>query len=120
LLETGAIGFVGWLWFFVRAVRRFGTEARRDPSERGWLLASLAAGVAAFAVGMLTYDTFSFIQITFLLFILVGMGSALLAERPTPLAVRARRQAHGNACHRIQGQPEASGPDPRRSSPAPS
>ena len=88
LLETGAVGFFGWAWFFVRVVRKFGAEARRDDSERGWLLASLAAGVAAFAVGMLTFDAFSFIQVTFLLFILVGLGSALLAERPTPLAMR--------------------------------
>lgn len=91
LLEIGAIGFFGWLWFFVRVVRRFGGEAKRDASERGWLLASLAAGVAAYAVGMLTYDAFAFIQVTFLLFIFVGLGSALLSERPTPVAVRAKR-----------------------------
>ena len=42
---------------------------------------------------MLTYDAFSFIQVTFLLFIFVGLGSALMAERPTPLAVRDRRAA---------------------------
>lgn len=94
LLETGVIGFFGWLWFFARVVRRFGAEARRDDSARGWLLASIAAGVAAYAVGMLTYDAFSFIQVTFLLFIFVGLGSALLAERPTPLAVRAGRREH--------------------------
>ena len=91
LLETGAVGFFGWLWFFVRAVRRFGAEAKRDDSERGWLLTCIAAGVAAYAVGMMTYDAFSFIQVTFLLFIFVGLGSALLAERPTPLAVRTRQ-----------------------------
>jgi O-antigen ligase len=93
LLETGIVGFFGWLWFFVRVVRRFGKEARRDDSARGWLLVSLAAGVAAFGVGMFTYDAFAFIQVTFLLFIFVGLGSALLAERPTPL-VRALPSAH--------------------------
>jgi hypothetical protein len=92
LLETGALGFVGWAWFFIRAVRRFGAEAKRDDSERGWLLASFAAAIAAYAVGMLTYDAFSFIQVTFLLFIFVGLGSALLAERPVPLAVKAQRE----------------------------
>ena len=94
LLETGIVGFFGWLWFFVRVVRRFGKEAKKDDSDRGWLLVALAAGVAAFGVGMFTYDAFAFIQVTFLLFIFVGLGSALLAERPTPLAERARR-AHG-------------------------
>jgi O-antigen ligase len=91
LLETGAIGFAGWIWFFFRVVRRLGREAKEDDSSRGWLLACIAAGVASYAVGMLTYDAFSFIQVTFLLFIFVGLGSTLLAERPTPLAERSRR-----------------------------
>jgi O-antigen ligase len=88
LLETGALGFFGWIWFFARVVRRCGKEAKEDDSARGWLLVSIAAGVAAYAVGMFTFDAFSFIQVTFLLFILVGLAAALLAERPTPLAVR--------------------------------
>jgi O-antigen ligase/polysaccharide polymerase Wzy-like membrane protein len=92
LLETGIIGLFAWLWFFARVVRRFGKEAKEDDSDRGWLLVSIAAAVAAFAVGMFTYDAFSFIQVTFLMFILVGLGSALLAERPTPLALRTARQ----------------------------
>jgi O-antigen ligase len=87
LIVTGIVGFFGWLWFFARVVRRFGAEAKRDDSDRGWLLASLAAGVAAYGVGMLTYDAFAFIQVTFLLFILVGIGTALMAERPAPVAV---------------------------------
>ena len=87
LLETGAIGFAGWLWFFVRAVRKFGAEAKRDQLARGWLLASITAAVTAYAVGMLTYDAFSFIQVTFLLFIFVGLGSVLLAEQPVPRPV---------------------------------
>ena len=91
LIGTGAIGFFGWLWFFVRAVRRFGTEAKRDESDRGWLLAAIAASIAAYAVGMLTFDAFAFIQVTFLLFIFVGLGSALMAEPPTPRAVEPSR-----------------------------
>jgi hypothetical protein len=98
LLEVGVAGVVAWLWFFWRVVRRFGREAKRDPTARGWLLASIAASTAAFAVGMLTYDAFSFIQVTFLLFILVGLGSSLL-EEPSPSEARAasrrRAAAHG-------------------------
>ena len=93
LIGTGIVGFFGWLWLFWRAIRKFGAEARRDDSERGWLLTAIAASIAAFAVGMLTFDAFAFIQVTFLMFILVGLGAALLAEPPTPLAVRARRRA---------------------------
>jgi O-antigen ligase/polysaccharide polymerase Wzy-like membrane protein len=91
LLGTGLVGFGGWLWLFVRSVRRFGREAKRDESERGWLLAAVTAGIASYAVGMLTFDAFAFIQVTFLLFILLAIGSSLLAERPTPLARRAER-----------------------------
>jgi hypothetical protein len=92
LVGTGLLGFSGWLWLFVRSVRRFGREAKRDDSERGWLLAAITAGIAAFAVGMLTLDAFAFIQVTFLLFILLAIGSSLLAERPTPLARRAETE----------------------------
>jgi O-antigen ligase len=93
LLETGAVGIFGWLWLFLRAIRRFGAEAKQDRSGRGWLLASIAAAIAAYGVGMLTFDAFSFIQVTFLLFIFIGLGSAVAAERPTPLAVRATHPA---------------------------
>ena len=89
LLEVGALGFFGWLWFFARVVRRLGKAAKEDDSERGWLLTSIAASVAAFAVGMFTFDAFSFIQVTFLMFIFVGLGAALLAERPGPPILRA-------------------------------
>ena len=85
LLTVGVIGFVAWLWFFIRAVRRFGSAARHDDSHRGWLLTALTAGIAAYGVGMLTYDAFAFIQVTFLLFIYVGIGSAVLRLHPAPL-----------------------------------
>jgi O-antigen ligase len=95
LIGTGIVGLFGWLWLFVRAVRRFGAESKRDDSERGWLLAAIAASIAAYAVGMLTFDAFAFIQVTFLMFIFVGLGASLLAERPIPLAHRARRTVAG-------------------------
>jgi polysaccharide biosynthesis protein PslJ len=86
LLGTGIVGFVGWGWFFVRAIRRFGGEAMRDTTERGWLLTAITAGIAAFGVGMLTYDAFAFIQVTFLLFILVGLGSVVIQASPSATA----------------------------------
>jgi O-antigen ligase len=93
LLEVGVLGAAGWVWFFIRIIRKLGREAKRDDSERGWLLASLAAGIAAFSFGMFTFDAFSFIQVTFLLYIYVGLGASLLAERPIPLAARERARA---------------------------
>jgi hypothetical protein len=78
LLETGVLGFVCLLWFFVRFIRRCGGAAKADRTLRGWLLAGVTASVAAAAVGMITFDAFSFTQFTFVLFILVGLGGSLL------------------------------------------
>jgi polysaccharide biosynthesis protein PslJ len=97
LLETGALGFAAWVWLFVRFVRRTGREAKGDLSERGWLLAAMAAAAASFAVGMFLYDAFAFIQVTIMLFILMGLGAALLRLQPSeapeaePTRVRRRR-----------------------------
>jgi hypothetical protein len=74
LLETGLVGAFSLVWMFIRVIRRLGSEAKRDLSSRGWLLASLTAGIAAFAVSMFFYDAFSFFQITFMLFIFLGLG----------------------------------------------
>ena len=75
LLETGLVGVVGWFWMF----RAFGARAKRlarsDDGPLGWLAVSLWAAVAAYGVGMLTYDAFSFIQVTVILFLLLGLGA---------------------------------------------
>lgn len=78
LLEIGIVGAIAWLWFLVSIVRRLGRAAKDDDGPSGWLAAALAASVAAFGVGMLTYDTFSFIQVTFLLFIMAALAAVLL------------------------------------------
>lgn len=80
LLEVGAIGVFAWLWFLGRTVRRLGRQARGDPSDRGLLAAALAGSLAAFAVGLFTYDAFSFIQVTYLMFILVALSAVLVLE----------------------------------------
>jgi hypothetical protein len=82
LLETGLVGGLGWAWLFGRTVRRLGRAAKEDDSPRGWLLTGIAASTLAFAVGMWTYDAFSFIQVTFLLFMLLAFGSVVLSLRP--------------------------------------
>lgn len=76
LLETGLLGALAWLWLYVRAMRHFRRGAR-DDSPRGWLFVAFTASVIAYVVGMLTYDSYSFIQVTFLLFIVLGLGCAL-------------------------------------------
>jgi O-antigen ligase len=83
VVETGIVGFVAWLWIFGRALRRFGGAARRDRGDRGWLLAALTSGIAAFMVGMLTFDAFTFTQVTFILFIEIALGVVVVRLKPS-------------------------------------
>jgi hypothetical protein len=88
-METGILGVGAWVWLFARYIRRLGRTARRYFDEDGWLLTGLTASAFAYAVGMFTFDAFSFIQVTFVLFILLALGAAILAEResnPGPTA----------------------------------
>jgi polysaccharide biosynthesis protein PslJ len=88
LLETGIVGLVAWIWLFARFGRAMAHGAR-DPSPIGWLYAGLAASVIAYAIGMVTFDAFSFVQVTFLLFVLLGLGGALTSiSRGAPQGLR--------------------------------
>jgi hypothetical protein len=88
LLETGVVGVAGWLWVFGAAYRRLSRAARADGSERGWLYAGLAASIVAFAAGMLTYDAFSFVQVTFVFFLLLAFASVALQVRQRRASLR--------------------------------
>jgi hypothetical protein len=79
LLETGLAGVVGLVWLIWRAVRLLGGAAKRDTSPDGSFFVAMAASIAAFALGMLTFDAFSFIQVTFFVFILLALASSALA-----------------------------------------
>ena len=45
------------------------------------VLCCLAAAVSGYGVGMLTYDALSFVQVTFVFFILLGIGGAAMRLR---------------------------------------
>jgi hypothetical protein len=81
LLEVGMIGVAALVWMIVRTIRRLKRFAKYDDSDYGWLLTAFAASIYAFAIGMITYDAFSFIQVTFMLFLLLGLSSAALRLR---------------------------------------
>jgi polysaccharide biosynthesis protein PslJ len=80
-IETGALGVIAWIWLFTAAVRRLGREAKRDRSTQGWLAVGLAASISAYAAGMLTYDAFAFIQVSFILFFVLAFGAVVLRMR---------------------------------------
>ena len=52
-----------------------------------------SAAVASFAFGILSYDAFSFIQVTFFVFILIALGASELRLEPAraPLIAQGRR-----------------------------
>ena len=98
LAQTGFVGALALLWVFVRSVRRMGREAKRDRTPRGLLLAGTTASVAAYGVGMFTFDSFSFIQVTFLFFIVLAIGASTLLTSTEEWAAfrgRARRGLPG-------------------------
>jgi hypothetical protein len=78
LLDVGFVGGIAWLLLFLAVLRRLGRASKEDDSPRGWLLVAVVAGVAAYAVGMLTFDALGFVQVTFLLFILLSLGAAAM------------------------------------------
>jgi hypothetical protein len=77
LVETGVLGVFAWLWLILRVIRRLGRAAREDRSDNGWLLTALTASIVSFAVGMFFYDTFAFIQVTVVFFVLLAFASML-------------------------------------------
>jgi hypothetical protein len=94
LLEIGALGVLSLLWLYGRAIRQLARRARADTSSDSWLAASLATSVICFAVGMLTFDAFAFVQVTFFSFIVLGFAGVVIQRIPDPVRERARgRQA---------------------------
>ena len=81
-MEAGFAAVVAWGWIFFRFTRKLGRDAKRDHGDRGRLLAALAASAASFAIGMATYDALSFLQVTFVLFIVLAIGMATLRADP--------------------------------------
>ena len=81
LLEVGLVGFLGWVWLAARAVRRLGRASRDGPDGDSWRNAAFAAAIASFLVGMFTYDAFSFIQVTFVFWVLLGLAAVALRLR---------------------------------------
>jgi len=81
LLDVGYIGFGLWIWLFVRSIRMLLRRARESSGNGDeWLYYGLGASLFSFAIGMLTFDAFSFTQVYFVFWIVLGLSSALLAS----------------------------------------
>lgn len=90
LVETGIVGAFAFGWIFVRCIRMLGRFARGRDDDEGWLAVALAAGVAAFGIGMFTFDAFSFIQVTFIFYFFLALAGSLHARLGREEASRAR------------------------------
>jgi hypothetical protein len=82
LLEIGALGVLALLWLYVRSVRRLTRLAKGASGADAWLATALAAAIISFAAGMLTFDAFAFIQVTFLTFVLLALSSVAVRAMP--------------------------------------
>ena len=95
VLDVGFVGLAAWAWLMIRAGRKLFEASRRAEEARdGWLFAALGASVVSFAVGMLTFDAFSFTQAAFIFWIVLGLSAALLRISTRPLASGAPALGH--------------------------
>jgi hypothetical protein len=88
LLELGVVGTGGLLWLFCRAIRRLARRARETTGAESWLMTGLATSITGFAVGMLTFDAFAFIQVTFLAFVMLAFAAVALSDEPPAAPTR--------------------------------
>jgi hypothetical protein len=82
IVDTGLLGVFAWVAVFGTVVRKLGRQAKRDMSDRGWLLVALTASLLSFGVGMFFFDAFSFAMVTFIFWILLALGAVTLQLRP--------------------------------------
>jgi polysaccharide biosynthesis protein PslJ len=97
LVETGIVGAFAFAWLFVRSVRALSRRARTEEGPVASLSIALAASIASFGVAMFVFDAFSFIQVTFLFYLLLGLAAALLTVRTSESAERAATPARVSA-----------------------
>ena len=110
----GLLGTLSFAWLVLRSVRGQLHLARSDPGLGGYLPLACAAAVAGYAVGMFTYDAFSFTQTTFVFFVILGLGASYqLAVAPAPGAVRSVCRSSPRRYTR-SGCPTSTGGDRRR------
>jgi hypothetical protein len=99
LLEVGAVGVIALMWLLTRAIRRLARQAREKEGPDAWLATTMAAGLTGFTVGMFTFDGFSFIQVTFLAFIMLGF-TAVITREDGPLVSKRQLAAQARTAAR--------------------
>lgn len=74
LVELGIVGFLAVVWLVIGAVVKMARVAKREHGPVGDLLVAFATACTGFALSMVTFDAFSFVQVTLLFFVLAALG----------------------------------------------
>jgi hypothetical protein len=77
LLEIGLVGAIALAWLFARFITRLARVSAGAAPGDATLLAALAASAFAYAVGMMFFDAFSFVQVTLVMVLLLAVGCSL-------------------------------------------
>ena len=85
LLEAGLVGAVSLFWLLALAIKRSFGRARRTVGIDGWRGVAFSASLLAYTVAMFVYDAFSFIQSTYLLFIILALRSSSTGDKSATL-----------------------------------
>jgi O-antigen ligase len=77
MVELGLLGLFGLLLLFFGWIKEIWHAAgKANPRDRD-LLVAVSAACIAYMVTLATYDSFGFAQVTYLFFIIAGLGASL-------------------------------------------
>lgn len=74
LVSIGLFGLLAVIWFVWGSAIKLVAAARKVGGEVGDLIAACAIAATGFAAAMITFDAFSFVQVTLLFFIVSAVG----------------------------------------------
>ena len=83
-VSLGILGILGTAWFVFGSLVTVGRFARRVRGPRSDLAAVCAAAIGAFAVSMLVFDAFAFVQSTIIFFVIAALGLQARRLGPRP------------------------------------
>ncbi|MBI4733417.1 MAG: O-antigen ligase family protein, partial [Rubrobacteridae bacterium] len=85
MVELGIIGVLGLMVMFFGWIREVWSAAAKADAEDKDLLVAVLAACVAYIVTLATYDSFGYAQVTYLFFVLAGLGASLARiVKPSP------------------------------------
>ena len=78
IVTTGIVGLAIVVWFIWGGVIGMRAAALRSAGSAKALIGACAVSCAGFGAGMITYDAFSFVQVTLLFFVIAAMGARMV------------------------------------------